>query len=368
MKKAPDEFLRVIIAASGTGGHIFPALAIAKSIQKKEPNSVILFIGTGRPLEEALIDAQGYERATIPVTQIRNKGFWGVLKFLNILPKAWFITSKIFSDFKPHVTVGVGGYASVLPIIMSWWYGVPSWVHEAELKAGLANEVNVAFANKISLAFSGAAIPYKHKHVDTGHPIREEILNVAQGKKIAPLPRNILVLGGSQGANGLDMLVATAVKELPRGTFDLIHQARAENVEKLQQHYIESGVRSHVIPFIHDMAEAYAWADIIISRAGAGSVMEIGALNIPAILVPIPIPGIHQGENAEYLEKAGKGFTIFEGREDSVSKMVETLKYLLNPKNFFEVKKKPVLSRNLQAADTIADGVLGLVAQAQAKK
>jgi UDP-N-acetylglucosamine--N-acetylmuramyl-(pentapeptide) pyrophosphoryl-undecaprenol N-acetylglucosamine transferase len=368
MKKLPDEFLRVLIAASGSGGHIFPALAMARALEKKDPHVVILFVGSGRPLEEALIDAAGYERVTIPVSQIRNKGFSGLLKFILNFPSAWFATSKIFSDFKPHVTVGVGGYASVLPIVMSWWYGTPSWVHEAELKTGMANEVNVFFANKVSLAFPGAKIPYKEKHVESGHPIREEIIKIAETKKVTPLPRNILVVGGSQGANGLDWLVEAAVKQLPRATFDLIHQSRPENVTRLAHSYTESGVRAHVVPFINDMADAYAWADVVISRAGAGSVMEIGALNLPSILVPIPIPGIHQEENAKYLEEAGKAITVHEGREDSLSKMVEALRQLMTPKSYLEMKKKPTLARNLAAADTIADGILALVQHASVKE
>jgi UDP-N-acetylglucosamine--N-acetylmuramyl-(pentapeptide) pyrophosphoryl-undecaprenol N-acetylglucosamine transferase len=350
---------RILIAASGTGGHLFPALYLAREIQRRDPAVQIWFVGSGRPLEAKIIDAAGFHREVLDVVGVNRRGLRGLVEFLGKLPRALRQAWKILAAFKPDAVVGVGGYVSVLPVFLAWGRGIPTWIHEAELAPGLANRFLAFFATKASVAFKNAKMPRQSRVVFTGHPLRDEILKVPSSLPETTAITNVLVIGGSQGAESLDRALPALGEILKSAQLTVLHQCRAANVEKVSRAYQEQGVSASVAPFIEDMAAAYMWAHLVVSRSGAGTLMELCVVNRPAILVPLPSKGIQQLSNARVLENQGKALVVEEGA-DFVPRLGQALAYLIKPQNFFAMQAKPCEQRVTDAVERIAAGVLAL--------
>lgn len=355
------EDARVLIAASGTGGHLFPAQFIAKKIRSLFPVAEIAFIGSGRPLEEKLIDGAGFRRFILPLEGLRDRSALGLVRLLWRVPIAFWKTWRLFSLYEPDVVIGAGGYVSFFPVLIARLRGVPSWIHEAEARAGRANRVLARCATRISTAFKDVDIPCREKTVHTGHPLREELseLERSPGEDIHS-PGRILVIGGSQGAKALDEAMPAIGPFLRDKGVDVWHQCREANVEAVRKGYEEAGVPARIMPFIDNMLLAYTWADIIISRAGAGAVMELGVVGKPCILVPFPFAqGGHQKVNAMLLVNQGKAILCEEG-EKFEERLAEALERLFDPVIYSEMVQKPVDRRSLTAAEEIAKGALAL--------
>lgn len=353
---------KILIAASGSGGHLLPAVQIAKAIKTLEQNAEILFVGTGRPLEAKLIDAQGFKRVVFDSTGVKNAGLAGVAKFLISLPVAIWQVQKIFSQYKPDIVVGVGGYVSVLPVIIGFLNRKPTWIHEAELKAGMANGLLSWFATKVSIAFSNARLPYMKNIVYTGHPVRQELLTAVKNSDhpLSNQPK-VLILGGSQGAHALDEAGIALASYFKQHNLEILHQARQSNVDKVQAAYQSAAVSAKVVSFVDDMTAAYAWADIVVCRSGAGTVMEIEALNLPCIFVPYPFAqGNHQEANAKFLSDRGKAAVVKEGQDFSKRLGLE-ISSLINQQRYREMLNLPSERRSFSAAEKIAAGVLELL-------
>ena len=351
---------RILIAASGTGGHLFPALYIARALQKLDAEAEIQFVGSGRPLEEQILGPAGYRRHVVDIVGVNRRGLKGLLEFAGKLPKALLQTWRILSSFRPQVIVGVGGYASVLPVLLGRLRGIPAWIHEAELRPGLANRLLGYIASKASVAFKQAEMPRPSRTVFTGHPLREEILQVPSMIGEGTLITNLLVLGGSQGAEALDRGLPELAPLLRELHLTVLHQSRRSSVEAVQQAYARGVVTATVRPFIEDVAGALRWAHLVVSRSGAGSLMELSVANRPVIFVPFPSKGIQQHSNARVLEAQGKALVVEEG-SDFERRLAEALRFLAVPKNFFAMQARPCEQRVLDAAQRIASGVLGLV-------
>lgn len=348
--------IRVLIAASGSGGHLLPAAAIAAALQER--GALVEFVGSGRPLEEKIIGSAGLKRHVIRTVGLKSRGIKGALEFACTLPLALWQTQRLLSTFRPQVVVGVGGYVSVLPVLLAVMQGLPTWIHEAELHAGMANGFLSRFVSKVSLAFKEAQLPNMQAAIYTGHPIRSSIASVQ--KTFPAQPRHLLIVGGSQGAKSLDAAASLIGRIAVARGLTVKHQVRPENVSLVQQAYREVGCNAEVISFIDDMAQAYAWADLLLCRSGAGTVMEVEALGIPAIFVPYPhAQADHQTANARTLAEKGKALIVKEG--DS---FLEDLENAISPLCMAEQYQKmlaiPVESRSLQAAQTIAAGILAL--------
>lgn len=352
-----------LIAASGTGGHIFPALYIAQAIKNADPLATVEFIGSGRPLEEKLIDSAGYTRHVIGVSGVRQSGIGGLLRFVRSVPAAANQIRQLIRTKKVRAVIGVGGYVSVVPVLVAKICRVPTWIHEAELRPGTANWFLSLFAKRMSLAFEDAKAPFWAKIEHTGHPVRPEISAVDRTTIPVDAPKRILVIGGSQGARALDVSMPTALGLLETLGVQVCHQCRPENVDEVSKAYSEKKITARVLPFIEDMAAAYSWSDIIVSRAGAGSIMEIATVNRPAILVPYPHQqGTHQTDNAKTLSTRGKALLVEEGA-DFEKRLQSSLEELLDPAKYRAMKELPGDGRNVDAADRIAKGIVGLGAQ-----
>lgn len=358
---ATEKPLRILVAASGTGGHLIPALHIIRALQKERPDAVIECIGAGKPLEEKIFIQNGFTRHVISAAGVKRRGVVGYLEWLIRLPKGFWQTLMLLKRFKPDAVVGVGGYVTVLPIILARLMRIPTWVHEAELHLGLANRVLARFADRISLSFPESRVRGRAKPVLTGHPVRPELGGVERGATGKGPPRRLLVLGGSQGARGIDTGVTQCADLLRAHEVEVVHQCRPENMELVINSYRAAQVKASVVSFIDDMVGAYEWCDIIVSRAGASSVAEIGCVNRPAILIPYPYQqGTHQSDNARSLAAAGKALVVEETVPDFSKQLRESLTTLLDPETFQKMKQSPFEPRGLQAATAIARGVIGL--------
>lgn len=353
---------RILVAASGTGGHLIPAMHIVSALRREEPTCVVEFIGAGRPLEEKLIVEKGFTRHTIASAGVKRRHLVGILQFITRLPGGVARIVSLYRSFRPDVVVGVGGYVSVLPVIVARCMGIPTWIHEAERTPGLANKVLARFADTMSIAFADTKVRGRARTVYTGHPVREEL------KAIDPItigpdaPKHLLVLGGSQGARGLDEVVPHVAPLLAERKIEVVHQCRPDAMDLVVNSYRAAGVSAHVVSFIDDMAGAYAWSDLIISRSGASSVAEIASVNRPTIFVPYPFQqGTHQTDNARVLVDQKKAFLVEESQPEFPTRMQETLRNLLNPSVFRDMKGAPSAAPSQDAAATIARGILSLI-------
>ena len=349
----------ILIAASSTGGHLIPALHIAQAIREKNPHAIVEFIGAGKPLEETLIVQKGFVRHVIAASGVKRLGLKGLLAFCVTFPKAILQLNALFARVRPTIVVGVGGYVSVLPIVLARIKGIPTWAHEAEKSPGLANRVLAYFSKNFSVAFEGTKLGGFSKVTVTGHPVRQELRGVATHVPVEGVPKHLLILGGSQGARGLDSVVPEIAPLLKERQIEVVHQSRPESLEGVAAAYKAAGISAHVVSFIDDMAGAYQWADFIISRSGAGSVAEIGCVNRPTIFVPYPFQqGTHQTDNAKTLVVKEKALLVEETLPDFPRRLVEAITEITIPANFKRMKEAPFESRNLEAAAKIAEGIL----------
>jgi UDP-N-acetylglucosamine--N-acetylmuramyl-(pentapeptide) pyrophosphoryl-undecaprenol N-acetylglucosamine transferase len=354
---------RVLIAASGSGGHLLPALIIAQAFKTRLPDAQIEFVGSGRPLEEIIIGRNGFKCQVISASGLKNRGLKGALEFVFSLPSGIVATWKLLNAFKPDVIVGAGGYATFLPITLGFARGIPTWIHEAELKPGLANSFLSLIASKTSIAFEHARMPFWARAQFTGHPVRPEIAAIAKEGSQVISPKKLLIMGGSQGAKAIDDAMVALSPYLREHGISIWHQCRKENLELVNAGYKSLNVEAKVESFIEKPQDAYRWADLVVCRSGAGTVMEIGLINRPTIFVPYPFAqGNHQLANAKTLADFGKALIVEEGA-DFQARLKNSLDKLLSDSSYQQMKNGPFVTRSAGAANSIVEGCLGLIGQ-----
>lgn len=293
---------RVVIMAGGTGGHVFPGLAVANELQKAQCE--IHWLGTKRGIESRLVPAAGLAIHFIEVQGVRGRGVMELLKAPFRILGAIAHVRRWFADFKPNLVIGLGGYAAGPGGIAAWSMGIPLVIHEQNAKAGSTNKLLSRFAKRVLVAFENA-LP---NSVCIGNPVRESIAQMPI--KNPPAPNqvlNILVLGGSLGAQAINELVPKALADIPEQLRPkVIHQTGEKHLQTTQTHYANARVTAETVAFIDDMAVALSWADLVICRAGALTVAEISAAGVASILVPFPFAiDDHQTANAQWLVKNG---------------------------------------------------------------
>jgi UDP-N-acetylglucosamine--N-acetylmuramyl-(pentapeptide) pyrophosphoryl-undecaprenol N-acetylglucosamine transferase len=352
----------VLIAASGTGGHLLPALYIASALQEADPDLKIAFVGAGTPLEEKLIDGRGYPRYVVLSRKLRRMGVRGVVSWILHLPAGLVQAWSLLARLQPGVVIGVGGYASVLPVMVGTLRGVRTWIHEAERRPGWANWLLSMVATKCSLSFSDAVMPVWAKTVITGQPLRPELVSVP----FLPIPpeqrRTIFITGGSQGARALDEAGIELAPFFAERGFSVRHQCRPESVERVKSAYERAGVDATVVTFIESMTEVYQWASVVISRSGLGMMRELRFTGRPTILVPLP-GAEEQQYNAQLLVERGQGVVCPEGAAFS-NRLQAHLEEMLSPQGYEQFcKAAGEGSDDAAAAARIAKGVLELLRQ-----
>lgn len=305
---------RIMIMAGGTGGHVFPALAVAERL--REQGVEIVWLGTRSGLEAELVPRAGIDIEWISITGLRGKNIITLLWAPVRLAGALVQTLLIFFRRRPMAVLGMGGFVAGPGGLMAWLLHRPLLIHEQNAVAGLTNRLLARLADRVMEAFP-AALPARYRPLVTGNPVRREICQLAEprdryNERHGPL--RLLVLGGSLGATALNSVVVSMLQILPRDfRVEVWHQTGSRHLDAVQQAYNSINYKEtvRVEPFIEDMAAAYAWADIVLCRAGALTVAEVAAAGVAAIFVPYPhAVDDHQSANAGYLAQAGAAIVI----------------------------------------------------------
>ena len=324
--------MRLIIAGGGTGGHLFPGVALAEELRSRDPSAAVRFVGTARGIEARVLPGLGWELVLIEVSGLKTVGALGAVRGLLRLPRALLQARRVVREFAPDVVVGVGGYASGPVVLMARLMGVKTAILEQNSLPGLANKILGRFVHAVFLAFTETRRFFKpSKILMTGNPIRRDIrlaLQAASAEAPASTDRlRLFVFGGSQGAAALNDLVADAAGALAaRGVaVDVVHQTGDAHLEATRARYRAAGVTADLRPFIVDMAGEYRRADLVIARAGATTVAELGVVGRPAILVPYPFAADnHQEVNAREMAQAGAAL-MFRQTELTADKLAEAV-------------------------------------------
>ena len=369
---------RIIISGGGTGGHIFPAVSIANAIKELCPDAEILFVGAEGRMEMQRVPDAGYKIIGLPVAGFDRKHLWKNFAVLVKLARSQWKARNIIKQFRPQVAVGVGGYASGPTLKTAGMMGVPTLIQEQNSYAGVTNKLLAKKACKICVAYEGMEKFFPaEKIIMTGNPVRQNLLGHSISREEAvryfdldPAKKTILILGGSLGARTINQTL-TAGLDIIRKNPDIqfiwqtgkiyIAQVRDAIGEAVHHPHISALPNLYVTDFIKDMANAYAAADLVISRAGAGSISEFCLLHKPVILVPSPnVAEDHQTKNA--LALVDKDAAIYvkdaEAKEKLLSVALETVK---------DNEKLKALSNNIaklalpDSATVIAKEVLKLI-------
>lgn len=301
---------RIVIMAGGTGGHVFPALAVAQELAGQ--GWEVSWLGTHAGLESKVVPANGLDIDWLSVAGVRGKGLFAKLAAILKLLKACWQALAILKQRKPDVVLGMGGFVAGPGGLMAKLLGIPLVIHEQNRIPGTTNRILAKFANQVLEAFPGS-FNKKINAQCTGNPLRRTFLQASRQATgvIASPPLKILVVGGSQGAQILNQTVPAAVAQL--SDVAVKHQTGAAMLAEVAEHYQRLGVNAEANAFIDDMAAAYQWADLVVCRAGAMTISELAAMAKPAILVPLPNAiDDHQTANARYLTEAGAGIMLLQ--------------------------------------------------------
>jgi UDP-N-acetylglucosamine--N-acetylmuramyl-(pentapeptide) pyrophosphoryl-undecaprenol N-acetylglucosamine transferase len=296
--------MKVLIAAGGTGGHIYPGMAVASEILARDDSSEVLFVGTSRGLETRLVPDNGFQLSLIHSAGLKNVGFGGKLRGIAILPQSFFEARRVLREFAPDVVVGAGGYVSGPMLMTARLLRFPTLVMDSNAIPGFTNRRLARFIDKAALTFEEALPYFGGKGVVTGNPVREEFFAIPS-KEIEP-PFRILIFGGSQGARAINAAMAEALPFISGYDIGITHQTGESDFEKIRASYAAASVDADIRAYISNMVDEFGRADIIISRAGATTCAEIAAAGKASIMVPLPTAADdHQRKNAEAMQKHG---------------------------------------------------------------
>lgn len=337
----------VLIMAGGTGGHVFPALACAREFQARGYS--VHWLGTPRGIENELVPAAGLPLHLIQVSGLRGKSLSALLKAPLQLVRSLLQARRIIRELKPVCVLGLGGYVTGPGGLAARLAGVPLIIHEQNAVAGTANRSLVPLARRVCEAFPDT-FKASAKRRTTGNPVREELfLEKPRDSLVNRRPR-LLVLGGSLGAEPLNKLLPQALARVPAQLRpEVFHQAGKQHAELTQARYAEAAVEARVAPFIKDMAQAYAWADLVICRAGALTVSELAAAGLPSFLVPLPHAiDDHQTRNADYLARGGAAVLLPQAKTDAAGLAGQLEEVLMHPE---KLKAMGVAARQLARPD-----------------
>lgn len=307
--------MRVLIAAGGTGGHIYPGIAVAKEIMRRDAKSSVKFVGTARGLETKLVPDSGFELLTIESAGLKNVGFAGKVKGLALLPKSFLEARRLVKNFQPEVVVGAGGYVSGPVLLMASLMRVPTLVMDSNALPGFTNRRLAPFVAKAALTFEEALPFFGKKGIVTGNPVRKEFFEIPPKSRDAKY-FSLLIFGGSQGARAINnaMVEALPFLENYKSKLQITHQTGEADFEKIKQGYAAANWSgADVSAYIKNMPEHFAKNDLIVCRAGATSCAELAAAGKASVMIPLPTAADdHQRKNAEALQRAGAASMILQ--------------------------------------------------------
>jgi UDP-N-acetylglucosamine--N-acetylmuramyl-(pentapeptide) pyrophosphoryl-undecaprenol N-acetylglucosamine transferase len=304
---------RLVIGGGGTGGHLFPGIAVAQAFKSRQPGNQVLFVNAGRPLEVDVLSRLGWPQQSIAIEGIKGRSRWQQLKAACRIPGAVWRSGRIIHQFRADLVLGVGGYSAGPVVTAAGLLGIPSVLHEQNRLPGVTNRILGRLVDRTYLTFDESRGYFNPDKVKvSGNPVRDEILALAaepveQAERADGKVFTVLVVGGSQGAQAINLAVAEALpflKAVPAVRF--VHQTGERYAEDVRQAYRQSGIEARVEAFFDDMASLYEQADMVVCRAGATTVAEITVAGKAAIFVPFPFAADdHQTQNALALTDLG---------------------------------------------------------------
>ena len=304
--------LRVVIAGGGTGGHLFPGIAVAHELIARRPGTVISFAGTAQGIEAKVLPREGFALDLIRSGGIKGKSVVGRVRGASLLPASAWDAWTIVAHRRPQLVIGVGGYSSGPVVLMAALRGIPTMVLEQNAVPGLTNRLLAPFVRAAAVTFESTRGYFSGKAFVSGNPVRPEFLEAVglltgTGADEQSSTARVLVFGGSQGAHAINVAMVEAAPELAAGPpLRLTHQTGERDVEMVRTAYRRAGISAEVEPFLYDMGQRLRHADVIVCRAGATTLAEITAAGKAAILIPLPTAtDDHQRKNAEALAASG---------------------------------------------------------------
>ncbi|MDA3970153.1 MAG: undecaprenyldiphospho-muramoylpentapeptide beta-N-acetylglucosaminyltransferase [Desulfobulbaceae bacterium] len=321
--------MRILISGGGTGGHLFPGIAVAQEVLHSVSRSEVLFVSTDRQTDKRVLADVDFKSMPLNSKGIKGKSLIDRLVALLQLPLSLVAALKIIGDFKPEVVLGVGGYVTGPMLLAAWLRGVPTCIHEQNSLPGLANRILSKFVTRVYVSLPGTEKHFpRNKTIHTGNPVRQEVKSLRSGEKKQG-GFTLLVMGGSLGAHAINQAMIEAVqvlkKRVPLG-FSIIHQTGNEDEEKVREAYADGGLTATVSPFIHEMPMAMAKADLVVGRAGATSLAELTVMGKPMILIPYPhAADNHQELNGAMLVQGGAARMIRESELSGIGLAEEIL-------------------------------------------
>lgn len=386
--------MRLIIAGGGTGGHLFPGIAIAEELKGRETRNEVLFVGTEKGIEARVLPRLGWPVKFISAEGMKGKGVTARARALLKLIPGFFESMRIIRAFKPDVVLGVGGYASAPMVMGARFMGVRTAIHEQNALPGVTNRILGKVVNIVFVSFLDSTVFFPNgKVVVSGNPLRKEILEGLKEGIKAGGRKSILVFGGSLGAHRINTAILEMVKHLDEAhSWTIVHQTGEKDLEEVKEGYRKAGFRVknapfppgmgpgfktavgdagvedskgefdiEVRPFIDDMASAYREADMVICRAGATTVAELTAAGRPAILIPYPFAADdHQRVNAESLVKTGGVIMILEKDLTGERLAAEVKRIFDDEKLLINMGEKVRGLARLDAAGVLVDGLYDL--------
>ncbi len=307
---------RILLAAGGTGGHIMPALAVAEELKRLAPDTVVEFVGTGRPLEAKLIGGAGYRAHVISFVPVSGGGVRGLLRMILRAPSAMIETRRLFKQFAPSAVMGFGGYPAAMPLVTALLARIPRVIAEANVQSGIANKLLSVIAQRVFAVPGAEDFLRTSRLVHLPNPVRRSFLDIPDWKFDPQQPFRILIVGGSQGAMSLNRAVLAAMAALKGRAVSVVHQSGESDQATVVNGYKALGMDTVTVrAFIDSIADEYRAAHLVICRAGAMTAAEVSAAGRPAIFVPLPIAGGHQSENVRHLVAAEAAFQLDQNEE-----------------------------------------------------
>jgi UDP-N-acetylglucosamine--N-acetylmuramyl-(pentapeptide) pyrophosphoryl-undecaprenol N-acetylglucosamine transferase len=360
---------RLVVGGGGTGGHLFPGIAVAQAFKARRPGNQVLFVNAGRPLEVDVLSRLGWSQRSIAIEGIKGRGRWQQFKAASKIPGAIWRAGCILRQFRPDLVLGVGGYSAGPVVTAATLLGIPSVLHEQNRMPGITNRILGRLVDRIYLTFDKSREYFNPDKVRvTGNPVRDEILALASapaGKVDGADGRafTVLVVGGSQGAQPINLAVAEALPFL-KDVRDVrfVHQTGERYVEDMRQAYTGAGIEARVEAFFDDMASLYNQADMIICRAGATTVAEISVAGKAAVFIPFPFAADdHQTQNALALANIGAAEMIRQEEVNGAGLAKLIRGYRENPVLLTEMAAKARALGRPDAARVIVDDMYRLM-------
>ncbi|MGB7294306.1 MAG: undecaprenyldiphospho-muramoylpentapeptide beta-N-acetylglucosaminyltransferase [Candidatus Aminicenantales bacterium] len=347
---------RIVISGGGTGGHLYPALAVGHKLKEKDPAIRLTFIGSHRPIEKNLMEKHGAHFIPMRIEGIKGRGLKGLKTVLG-LPCTLFRSVLLLLRFKPGLVIGVGGYSSGPIVLAAAWLGIPTLILEQNLVPGFTNRLLIRWVRKAVVAFENSLVHFKGKAVFLGNPVREEFY------RIRPKPRTetltLLVFGGSQGSRVLNetMVAALPLLAAEKGRLRIFHQTGEAEFKKVKEGYVQNGFQdAEIAPFFHDMAGCFEKSDLVIGRGGATTIAELIVARKAAVLVPFALASEdHQVKNARELARVDSAEVILEKDLSPGLLANRILHYLDHPERITAMEKNLAALKTEDPAGRIAE-------------